>query len=68
MNKYKAKVKYNGNHYFAEQEVIGSRIYYLSFDKVLLFNDEPIPEFPFYGEGRNEWVEIDPKTLEEIGD
>ena len=30
-----------------------------------IFDDEPIKSFPYYGEGRNEWVEIDKSTLTE---
>ena len=33
---------------------------------VELFDDEPIEAFPYYGDGRDEWVEVDPKTLEEV--
>lgn len=28
-----------------------------------LFDDEPIQEFPFYGDGRDEWVEVDESTV-----
>lgn len=64
-----AKVKYNGNHYFAGQTVRGSK-----FKKKYvqnkgwtywIFDDEPIKSFPYYGEGRDEWVEIDKSTLTE---
>ena len=65
-----AKVKYNGNHYFAGQEVRGSKVErrYTSNKgwTCWLFDDEPIEPFPFYGEGRNEWVEIDESTLIEF--
>ena len=64
--KYKALVKWNGNHYFAGDEVIGSEIMRTQDGKLMLYDDEPIQEFPFYGDGMNEWVEIDPDTLEEI--
>ena len=30
-----------------------------------IFDDEPIKSFPYYGEGRDEWVEIDKSTLTE---
>lgn len=66
--KYKAKVKWNGNHYSADEEVSGSKAERRSDGTWWLFDDEPIPEFPFYGEGREEWVEIDPATLEEVED
>ena len=63
MKIYKAKVKCNGNHYSAGEEVKGSKAERQSDGTWWLFDDEPIPGFPFYGEGREEWVEIDPKTL-----
>ena len=66
--KYKAKVKWNGNHYSAGEEVSGSKVEHRTNDEVWLFDDEPIPEFPFYGDGREEWVEIDPETVEEVED
>ena len=62
---YKAKVKYNGNHYFAGEVVKGSKVETRPDKTVWLFDDEPIPEFPFYGDGRDEWVEVDKDTLEE---
>lgn len=63
---YKANVKYNGNHYFSGDEVKGSKIEKRADGSLWLFDDEPIQEFPFYGDGRNEWVEIDENSLEEI--
>lgn len=63
---YKAKVKYNGNHYDAGQEVRGSKIAQYQDGTVELFDDEPLEEFPFYGEGRNEWVEVDKNTIFEF--
>lgn len=64
---FEAKVKYNGNHYFAGQTVRGSmleRRYILNKGWTYwIFDDEPIESFPYYGEGRDEWVEIDKSTL-----
>ena len=60
---YKAKVKWNGNHYFAGEEVKGSKIEKREDGTTWLFDDEPIPEFPFYGDGRDEWVEVDETTV-----
>jgi len=62
---YKAKVKWNGNHYFAGEVVKGSKVETRADKTTWLFDDEPIQEFPFYGDGRDEWVEIDEDTLEE---
>ena len=53
---YKAKVKWNGDHYSAGFEVKGSKIEKREDGTTWLFDDEPIPEFPFYGDGREEWV------------
>ena len=64
--KYVTKVKYSGNHYFAGEEVTGTKIEKRQDNTTWLFDDEPIEEFPFYGEARNEWVEIDVITLKEI--
>ena len=61
---FKAKVKWNGNHYFAGEEVRGSKVEQRADGTTWLFDDEPIEEFPFYGEGRNEWVEVDEATVE----
>lgn len=66
MKIYKAKVKYNGNHYSAGEEVRGSKAERRSDGTWWLFDDEPIPEFPFYGDSREEYVEIDHDTLEEL--
>ena len=67
MKIYKAKVKWNGNHYSAGEEVKGSKLIHdKEKNEWLIFDDEPIPDFPFYGEGREEWVEIDHDTLEEL--
>ncbi len=63
---YKAKVKWDGNHYFSGEEVKGSKVRTLDDGVVELFDDEPIEDFPYYGDGRDEWVEVDPKTLEEV--
>lgn len=60
---YTAKVKWNGNHYYAGDEVKGSKIEKRADGTTWLFDDEPIPEFPFYGEGRDEWVEVDESTV-----
>ena len=60
---YKAKVKWNGNHYFVREEVKGSKIEKREDGTIWLFDDEPIPEFPFYGDRRDEWVEVDETTV-----
>lgn len=64
---FEAKVKYNGNHYFAGQTVRGSQLerrYILNKGWTCwIFDDEPIEAFPYYGEGRDEWVEVDENTL-----
>ena len=60
---YKAKVKWNGDHYFAGEEVNGSKIERREDGTTWLFDDEPIQKFPFYGDGRDEWVEIDETTV-----
>ena len=60
---YKAKVKWNGNHYSAGFEVKGSKLERREDGTVWLFDDEPIQEFPFYGDGREEWVEVDETTV-----
>ena len=60
---YKAKVKWNGDHYSAGFEVKGSKIEKREDGTTWLFDDEPIPEFPFYGDGRDEWVEVDETTV-----
>ena len=60
---YKAKVKWNGNHYFAGEEVKGNKIEEREDRTTWLFDDEPIPEFPFYDDGRDEWVEVDENTV-----
>ena len=60
---YKAKVKWNGNHYFSGEEVKGSKLEKREDGTTWLFDDESIPEFPFYGDGRDEWVEVDENTV-----
>ena len=60
---YKAKVKWNGDHYFAGEEVKGSEIEKREDGTTWLFDDEPIQGFPFYGDGRDEWVEVDEATV-----
>ncbi|MDY5929856.1 MAG: hypothetical protein SPJ27_07470, partial [Candidatus Onthovivens sp.] len=60
---YTAKVKWNGDHYYAGDEVKGSKLEKRADGTTWLFDDEPIPEFPFYGEGRDEWVEVDESTV-----
>lgn len=64
---FEAKVKYNGNHYFAGQTVRGSMLErrYITNKgwTYWIFDDEPIAVSPYYGEGRDEWVEIDKNTL-----
>lgn len=62
-NVYKAKVKWNGNHYFAGEEVKGNKIEKREDGTTWLFDDEPIPECPFYGDGKDEWVEVDETTV-----
>ena len=53
---FEAKVKYNGNHYFAGQTVRGSKLerrYIINKGWTCwIFDDEPIESFPYYGEGR----------------
>ena len=63
INMYKAKVKWNGDHYSAGFEVKGSKIEKREDGTTWLFDDEPIQEFPFYGDGREEWVEVDESTV-----
>ena len=60
---YKAKVKWNGNHYSAGFEVKGSKLEKREDGTIWLFDDEPIQEFPFFGDGRDEWVEVDETTV-----
>lgn len=72
MIKYKGIVKWNGNHYYSGEEVIGSKIKvesdYATLEngewkfengRVFLYNDEPIDDFPYFGEARNQWVEVE---------
>lgn len=63
---YKAIVKWNGNHYFAGQEVRGSKIRTNEDGTVELFDDEPIEEFPYYGSSNDTWVEVDKNTIFEF--
>ncbi len=67
---FRAKVKYNGNHYFAGQEVSGSTLERRYIPNkgwtYWIYDDEPIEVFPYYGEGRYEWVEVDEATLEQV--
>ena len=65
MEKYKGIVKWNGNHYESGEEVIGSVVKFED-GKMYLYDDEPIDEFPYYGEARNQWVEIE--SFEKIDD
>ena len=63
---YQAKVKWNGNHYFAGDIVRGSKIETRNSNETWLFDDE---ENYIMGLGdftRYDWVEIDIETLEEI--
>ena len=60
---YKAKVKWNGDHYSAGFEVKGNKIEKREDGTIWLFDDEPIQEFPFFGDGRDEWVEVDETTI-----
>ena len=53
---YKAKVKWNGDHYSAGFEVKGSKIEKREDGTTWLFDDEPIPEFPFYGDRLDVWA------------
>lgn len=62
---YKAKVKWNGDHYSAGDKVKGSKLEKRADGTTWLFDDESIPEFPFYGDGRDEWVEVDENTVVE---
>lgn len=62
---YKAKVKYNGEHYFCGEIVRGSKIDKLKDGSTWLYDDEEIDCWPYYGEARNVWVQIDESTLEE---
>ena len=41
----------------------GSKIEKREDGTTWLFDDEPIQEFPFYGDGRDEWVEVDETTV-----
>lgn len=56
---HKAKVKWNGDHCSAGFEVKGSKIEKREDGTAWLFDDEPLREFPFYGDGRDERVEAD---------
>lgn len=63
--RFKAKVKWNGNHYTAGEDVIGSSINY-DKEKYWLFDDQ---ESYISGLGdvtRREWVEVDPDSIEII--
>jgi hypothetical protein len=63
--KYKAKIKYNGNHRFAGDEVEG---YYQEENGEHYIFDIKVQseDMPWYGEGFNRWEEIDVDSLEEI--
>lgn len=65
MKIYKAHVKYNGGHYFAGEIVKGTKVR-RSEDECFLLTNLFLNVFPFYGEGRDEWVAIDIDTLEEL--
>ena len=56
---YKAKVQWTGCHYFGCEAVEGSNIEKREDGTTWLFDDESIQEFPFYGDGREEWFELD---------
>lgn len=60
---YKAIVKWNGNHYFAGQEIRGSKIRTNEDGTVELFDDEPIEGFPYYGSSNDTWVEVDKDSI-----
>ena len=63
---YQAQVKLNGNHYFAGQPVIGSKIETRSDGTVWLFDDEESYHDSYGDMTRNEWVEVDESTIKEI--
>ena len=60
---HKAKVKYNGNHYFSDEVIIGH--YVKTGDgKHILYDCTPsLDVMPWYGEPRHEWVEIKEESL-----
>lgn len=64
---FKAKVKWNGNHYFSGEEVKGSKVE-MRGKEVWLYDDEEVKEFPCFWVSREEWVEIDGTTLEYEGE
>ena len=45
------------------EEVKGSKIEKREDGTTWLLDDEPILECPFYGDGRDEWVEVDETTV-----
>lgn len=61
--KYTAKVLFNGNHYYAGDEVSGSKVKFNPDGSAWLYDDE---DNYVYGLGdftRYEWVKIDKETL-----
>ena len=63
---YKAKVMWNGNHYFQGQVVCGSNVECREDGTVWLWDDEE-DYFPGLGDfTRHEWVEVFPESVEEI--
>lgn len=62
---YQAIVKWNGNHYFAGQEVIGSKIETRDDGTVWLFDDEENYHDGYGDMARDEWVEVDESTVKE---
>jgi len=61
---YKGKVMWNGNHYFKNDEVIGSKIKYKGDGTLWLYDDEDNYIRGFGDFTRYEWVEIDKNSLE----
>lgn len=62
---YKAKVKWNGDHYEAGQEVRGSK-YRILNGKIELYDDEENYIMGFGDFTRYTWVEIDELTLRKV--
>lgn len=65
---YKGVVKWNGNHYFKGQEVIGSK--FRELDGVVeIFDDEEqsaVIDGHHFDFTRHEWVEVDKESFEEL--
>lgn len=68
---YKAKVMWNGNHYFAGETVRGSKVRRTDTGWELFDDEEPElfdengepNNFPYVS--RDEWVEVVPESIEE---